>query len=581
MNNQLYIYDCLTGKLRVANSSMMPIGSGVRNTFRVQMNRENGGSFVKRDDMCRFFPHGNIESYSLNGVRLKGDCVIKPNNMYLMVLAGACLICWYGDSAQRPNFSAYDSHIWYVYDKDKDAWHGPFNLTDLKRKIKSLPEQALATFQGLENCAFYLRDIVEVVDFVSNSGARPGESPKDDDARALPAVCRCPSCWEKFPRNAVLAIATHPDLMHDDILGDGEMQRFIPSSFTENGLPLDAKGSPCNEFACPYCHCKLPPFFTSSTQHIFSLIGVPAAGKSYYLASLIHELEHEIPREFGIPFRDADPAANAPLNDMRMRLFSGLSEQETYIGKTRLQSNVYHKVWRHNHFYSMPRPFTYRLNKGTDVYSVVFYDNAGENFEPGAPLEQGPSVEHLDVASAIFFLFDPTANPEFRSLLKDHKDPQIHLNRRLAGRQSMLLTEAEMRLRSRLNLPQGQKLDVPLAVIIGKSDTWGHLLGPEPLLPVTRSGMFMPEHVNVNSARLRQFLFNITPHICTNIETISENVRYFMASALGESPIEFTNSDGQIVIGPQSGSVHPFRVTDPILWALSCVEPSLLPSSQK
>lgn len=579
MNNQLYIYDCLTGKLRVSDGSMMPVGAGKRNTFRVEMDRENGGSFVQRDEVCRFFPHGNIESYSLNGIRLKGDCVIKPNNLYLMVLAGGCIICWYGDPAKRPNFSGYDPGTWYVYDREASSWHGPYALPELKAIAAKLPESALATFRGLEHCAFYLRDLTEVIRHLERGSAVPATEAQVEQAE-LPTELRCPSCWESFKRREALAIATHPDLTSDSILGEDAMQRFLPTQLNSHGLPLDDRGSPCSEYACPHCHCKLPPFFDSTRQHIFSLIGVPASGKSYYLASMLHELEHELAREFGMPFRDADPASNAPLNDMRMRLFSGGSEKETYIGKTRLQSSLYHRVWRHNHFYSMPCPFIYRLNKGSEAYSLVFYDNAGENFNPGVPTDQAIAAEHLNVASGLFFLFDPTANPEFRSLLKDNKDPQLRTDNNMAGRQSMLLAETEMRLRTQLNLPPNKKLDVPLAFIIGKSDTWSHLLGPEPLLPLVRSGMFMPEHVNANSARLRQFLFNVTPHLCMNAESISNNVRYFMVSSLGESPVEFTDDQGQTLLAPRSGMVHPFRVTDPVLWALSCAEPALLPSSQ-
>ena len=137
-----------------------------------------------------------------------------------------------------------------------------------------------------------------------------------------------------------------------------------------------------------------------------------------------------------------------------------------------------------------------------------------------------------------------------------------------------------MRLRTKLNLPPAEKLQVPLAVIIGKCDTWSHLLGPEPLLPTIRNGMFMTEHVNLNSARLRQFLFNIAPHICANAEAISSNVRYFAASALGASPVEFTDeASGSMLIGPASGEVHPFRVTDPVMWALHEVAPSLIPGA--
>ena len=192
-----------------------------------------------------------------------------------------------------------------------------------------------------------------------------------------------------------------------------------------------------------------------------------------------------------------------------------------------------------------------------------------------------PGSYHLTVASAILFLFDPTANPGFRQLLQESQDPQLRNSMYRPGRQAMLLAESEMRLRTRLNLPPSEKIDVPMAVIIGKSDTWAHLLGPEPLLPATRNGMFMAEHVNVNSTRLRQFIFNIAPHICTNAEAISSNVRYFAASSLGESPVEFTDEhSGSTLIGPASGEVHPIRVTEPLLWALHNVAPSLIPSSQ-
>ena len=91
----------------------------------------------------------------------------------------------------------------------------------------------------------------------------------------------------------------------------------------------------------------------------------------------------------------------------------------------------------------------------------------------------------------------------------------------------------------------------------------------------------MTEHININSARLRQFIFNVAPHICTNAEAISSNVRYFAASALGESPVEFHDeTSGTTLIGPASGQVHPVRVTEPLLWALHNVAPSLIPSSQ-
>lgn len=579
MNKQLYIYDCLAAKLRASDGVFMTIGSGEKNTFRVKMEAENGGSFAQRDSVCRFFPHGKVNCYSLNGVQLKADVTIRPETMYLFVLEKGCFICWYGNDASRPDFSMYDPSIWYLYNPSCEEWYGPYCLNDLPQVAPELPQDVLAAFQGLEQCAFYLRDILEVAQFAGS--AVPENSIPEPAIGGAVESHRCPNCWEFFMPDEILSIASHPELMGDSILGEDAMLRFAPEYSNANGLPLDAKGTPCSEYACPHCHCKLPPFFTQTQQHIISLVGVPAAGKSYYLTSLVHELETQFPREFGMPFRDADPETNEPLNEMRMRLFTARTPQEAYIAKTHMQGRRYHKVWRQGVFASMPRPFIFNLNKGAETHSLVLYDNAGEDFQPGQDNVLTPGSHHLSVASAILFLFDPTANPGFRQLLQESTDPQLRNSLYRPGRQAMLLAESEMRLRTRLNLPPSEKLNIPMAIIIGKSDTWSHLLGPEALLPATRNGMFMAEHVNHNSERLRQFIFNIAPHICTNAEAISSNVRYFAASALGESPVEFTDTQsGTTLIGPASGQVHPIRVTEPLLWALHNVAPSLIPSSQ-
>lgn len=559
----------------------MTIGSGEKNTFRVKMSVENGGSFAQRDSTCRFFPHGKVSHYSLNGVPMKADVIIRPETMYLFVLESGCFICWYGNDASRPDFSQYNPTIWYLYNPGQEEWYGPYALSDLPLVAPELPDNVLATFQGLEHCAFYLRDILSVASF---AGVRPQEPTNIPEPAPHPVeeeVLRCPCCWELFKPAEIMCISSHPSLMGDPILGEDAMLRFLPEYCNEHGLPLDARGCSCNEYACPHCHSKLPPFFTNTRQHIFSLVGVPAAGKSYFLTSMVHELETLFPREFGMPFRDADPITNEPLNEMRMRLFSARTPQEAYIAKTHMQGRLYHQIWRQGVFANMPRPFIYNLNKGAETHSIVLYDNAGEDFQPGRDTLLTPGSHHLSVASGILFLFDPTANPGFRQLLQESTDPQLRNNLYRPGRQAMLLAESEMRLRTKLNLPPSEKLNVPLAIIIGKSDTWLHLLGPEPLLPAVRNGMFMHEHINVNSSRLRQLIFSIAPHICTNAEAISSNVRYFAASALGESPVEFRDEhSGTTLIGPASGQMRPMRVTEPLLWALHCVAPSIIPSSQ-
>lgn len=576
MNNQLYIYDCLSASLHSSDGGFMTIGAGEKNTFRVMMRIENGGSFAQRHENCRFFPHGKVEKYSVNGVEMQADVVILPDTLYLIVLEGACLVCWYG---RQPDFSQYNPDNWYLYSPDTEEWYGPYELTALPHMVDEFPADSLVSFQGLSNAAFYLRDVLQAAECAAelrNRTPRP-ESIQQQAPREL----RCPSCWLTFKPEERLSIATHPELLGDPVLGEDEMLRFLPQSYdATHTFPLDSCGSPCTDRACPHCRLKLPPFFESTHQHIFSLVGVPAAGKTHYLATLVAELEKEFPREFGMPFRDADPTMNEPLSELKDRLFNARTPQDAYLGKTQLRGNLYQQVWRHGVFANVPRPFIYNLSKSNETHSIVLYDNAGEDFQPGSNSEYTPGSLHMAVADAILFLFDPTANPGFRTLLKDNQDPQIRNNLYRPGRQAILLAESEMRLRTKLNLPPSEKMNVPMAVIIGKCDTWAHLLGPEALLPATRNGMFMPEHININSARLRQFLFNVAPHICANAEAISSNVRYFAASALGSSPVEFRDeASGTTLIGPASGEIHPFRVTEPLLWALHQIAPSLIPGA--
>jgi len=574
MNKQLYIFDCLTNKLRVSDGNFMTIGAAKINIFRVAMNAANGGSFVQSNGICRFFPQGKLKHYSLNGVLIKSDALIKPDHYYLLVLAGGCFVCWYGETAQRPNFSNFNPKVWYIYDNNMRDWLGPYQIAEFGVKARNLPEDSLTTFQGLDNFAFYLRDMREVSQFLSKNPQRFNEEIVKSNN------FRCPNCWKEFDKSEALAIAGHPDLYGDEYAGEDAQLRFTPTQFTPEGIPLDEKGAPSTDSACPHCHQKLPPFFAETHQHIFSLVGVPAAGKTYYLAALIHQLANELPRKFGIPFRDAEPLNNAPLSDMSRRLFNALTPQEAYINKTPLVGSLYHKVWRHGHFASMPRPFIYNIDQDNEAYSLVVYDNAGESFEPGRSGEENPGAEHLAVSSSILYLFDPTTNPAFRGLLLGNEDPQLQRLIHPPGRQGQLLAETEMRIRTRRNISPGKKIDIPLALLIGKCDTWQHLLGPEPLLPIVQNGIYMPEHVNVNSNRLRRFFFNISPHICANVEAISSNVRYFAISSLGASPIEFTDPQtGATLIGPASGKVHPIRVSDPVIWALNCLEPKLFPSA--
>ena len=179
----------------------------------------------------------------------------------------------------------------------------------------------------------------------------------------------------------------------------------------------------------------------------------------------------------------------------------------------------------------------------------------------------------LKAADAIFYLYDPTQDPSFRAILEPDAIKTSPLSQ-----QEQLLSDVEMYLRRTLNLPPGEKIDTPLAIIACKSDCWKHLLGPEPLLPSVRNGRIRQENIRLNSDRIRNLIFNLTPQLCTTAENISNNVSYFAVSAYGAKPEVFMDElTGQTFYAPSDGKLTPSRVTDPMLWFLNSPEAGVFP----
>ena len=551
----------------------MTVGNAEGNTFRLTMRAANAGAFAQRNGFCRFFPKTQVGVNSLNGCELNQNLLIRQNTHYMLVLADGCFVLWYGDDDKKPDFASFMPQNWYTYSQSTGEWSESKTLTELCNISPEESEHMMATFDGLGSYVFLMQDIRKVAEFAQEIGH--GDRLSD---RESASQLSCPSCRNSFSQSELLNIATHPELKGDEILGAHAMKRFKATTTDSEGFVIDEYGARCTEIACPLCHHKLPPFFEQMKQHVFSLIGVPASGKSYFLAALVQELEHTLPMGFGIPFRDADPTTNRPLNDMRSKVFSSDSPLEAHLGKINLRTNSVRPIYKDGAYYKMPRPFIYTLNKGQDIHSIVLYNNTAISFEGNSHGDYAPYTDNLKQADSILFLFDPTSNPGFRALLKGISDPQIKHNLYSPGRQSSLLTETEIRLRSELNLPPGRKLNKPLALIIGKCDTWLHLLGPEPLLPIVRNNQIRMDNVDANSERLRKLLFRIAPQLCANVEAISSNVRYFAASSFGRSALEFTDENNETILGSPGAPLTPLRVTDAFFWSLCNLAPKLLPS---
>ncbi len=387
----------------------------------------------------------------------------------------------------------------------------------------------------------------------------------------------CPVCWTRFEAGDALSIAVHESLRGDPVLGADARLRFHPTRFNDQGLALDPMGLACTDLACPHCRRQLPPGFLEMPHRIVSLIGAPSAGKSYYLAVATQVLQERLPGDFGLSFRDGDPSGNILLSQMRSTLFSARSPEEALLGKTALEGATYERLPRLGRMVSLPRPFIYTVSRPGEDRSecaLIFYDNAGEHFEPGVDIHDSPGALHVATSSGLLFLFDPTANARFKQRLAGGADPQLSLGGRV-DQQDAILAELESRMKRVLGLPAAERIRTPLAFIVGKSDAWSHLLS-EPLEPEVARGGLDQAAVDRNSARVRRVLADVCPGLVATAEALASDIRYFAVTSFGHTPVVIASGPNQGRIAPDPTRLAPAHVEAPILWVLGKACPGLL-----
>ena len=408
----------------------------------------------------------------------------------------------------------------------------------------------------------------------------PPAEPTRDQAFVNPNTegnLNCPVCWLRFDSGDIMHIAVHDSLRGDPVLGEDAQQRFLATRFNNAGQALDAMSLPSSDIACPHCRRKLPPSFLEMPHHIISLVGDQSAGKSYFLSVLTKILPATLYREFGVVFQDSDPTGNAPVNDMRKALFGAQSPAQAKLAKTVFEGAMYERLPRQGRMVALPRPFVYTLTaeeKTRDRCALIFYDNAGEHFQPGINIVEQPGAQHVASAAGIMYLFDPFNSPEFRRSLRDTKDPQ--LEKPVVDQQDIILSEMRARIQSIRNLRPGETIQTPVAFIVGKSDVWLHLLNGKPLRESVRDGKLDLDSVEENSGIIRELLYRLYPPVVANAEALSTNVMFFAASSFGHTPLKI--GPGEYV--PDPAKLVPSNVEVPLLWILSQVCPNLFANGE-
>ena len=602
----LGIVNCLTGEFKQGQSSPFVIGSGAESDITLNddfiLDQHCVIEKTKKGIQIRSIqpehPDGNIvldgNPTTMSQLKARTEHSIQIGKSFLIVVTTM--------SPKKENIQMWGANIknggWIINKSNKAAATRPLQINEVfdARDTMGLDPDSTPVFKGGSEVGFYLRQLmvleppressIQQVD--DEADHEPVADRVDNEELESPSMTKyidsdsgeftCPTCWLKFDRGDVMHVAVHDSLFGDPLLGEEQMKRFHATRFNDRGQALDDYGIPCTEIACPHCRRTLPPGFFDEPHKIFSIVGAPQSGKSYYLTVLIKLLQTTLFREFGVVFRDADPTGNAPINEMKSHLFSAQNSAQAFLTKTQLEGSMYERLPRYDRMVTLPKPFIYSLSgaeSDDENCSVVFYDNAGEHFQPGQDSSNSPGAQHIASSDAIFFLFDPTINPDFRRSINDSDDPQF--KSQVSDQQDIILAETEVRIKKLLGLGRREKVQTPLAIIIGKCDSWINKIGSDNLKNPIVDGTLDMGAVESNSKLVRGLMEEHCPYVVANAERISSEVCYFAASAFGHTPVTFEDDKGVTRIGPDPQKINPMYVEIPTLWALSRVQPGLVP----
>jgi hypothetical protein len=584
----LTLVDCLRGQATDLTSFPARLGQTENAAWKaLSLPPGEAGCLIEdTNEGFRLTPE-NPRGVRVNGAPTANTCEINPGITLLQI--GRDLVALAVGAEAQAQLQKIQTDDWRLFRVADGHVEGITRFRDLPELVRTRgldPVQYAAAPLGLES-GFFLAQVFEALGVSLPPSASPGDAAAPDGGRTQ---FTCPVCWLKFDAGDAMNIAAHDSLRGDPILGEDARLRFFPTRFNDLGQAIDPLGLPSADLACPHCRRRLPPGFLEVPQFIFSIVGAPSAGKTYYLSVLLKVLQQTLFREFGLVLKDGDPTGNMLLNQMKNRLFSASRPEEAILAKTALEGAMYERLPRYGRMVALPRPFAYAVGRAvarpgataensdhsTDC-AVIFYDNAGEHFEPGVDVEDSPGALHVASSATIFFLFDPTSNFGFRKILTGSADPQLAQSGRL-DQQDSIMAEMEIRVKRLLALEPGRKIDVPLAVLIGKCDVWKHLVEWDQFKNPLHDGIVDQAMVDANSARLREFVTRVDPAIVAHAEGLARTVRYFPVSAFGHSPARIEAGAGQGLLAPDPKRIEPIYLEIPTLWALSRLMPQLFPS---
>ncbi|MDL4774601.1 MULTISPECIES: TRAFAC clade GTPase domain-containing protein [Thermomonosporaceae] len=314
-------------------------------------------------------------------------------------------------------------------------------------------------------------------------------------------------------------------------------------------------GQPTGSRACPECHSPLPSAYCDSPGRIVALVGAKNAGKSTYIAVLLHELMNRVGTELDASLVACD---DRTIERYKRDFARPLLEEHRLLPTTASAATGP----REPLVYLLTRTLRSRFARDrTDSLALVLFDTAGEDLRSREARDL--HLRYLEAADAIIFLVDPLELPGARTAVLDAvpglppvpgDDPDSEPVDVIAR-----VTEA---LRQRHGTRPGERLPVPAAVALTKIDA----LRPAPLrqsaLHRSRggSGVLDLDDRDAVNEQVRALLHEWQAgRLEVYLEQQYADFALFGLSALGGVP-----EDGRV----GAGGVRPHRAEDPLLWLL-------------
>ncbi|MEU5883575.1 hypothetical protein [Spirillospora sp. NPDC047279] len=333
----------------------------------------------------------------------------------------------------------------------------------------------------------------------------------------------------------------------------------LPPVFAASGRRSRATCPDCGQDTgsrvCPECHNPLPSAYCDSPGRIVALVGAKNAGKSTYIAVLLHELMNRVGTELDASLVACD---DRTIERYKRDFARPLLEERRLLPTTASAATG-------------PRePLVYLLTRSraggrfarsrtrNESLALVLFDTAGEDLRSREVRDL--HLRYLEAADAIIFLVDPLELPGARAEVADEPrdapsdDPDSEPINIIAR-----VTEA---LRDRNGTRPGDRLRVPVAVALTKIDALRPGLLRQSALHRSRGGagvLDLDDREAVDE-QVRAMLHDWQAgRLDLYLRQQYAEYALFGLSALGGVP-----RDGKV----GAGGVRPYRAEDPLLWLL-------------